>query len=237
MASVARRGSIERSRLHLASTSRRDGHATAVAAPLLTRENRSPGHLCRQQEGRGGLHHRVRVHSSEPMACCGSRAANVGTLTVGRRPARARVRGACRSLCLGQADVPLSPGHSRHFRDVVASAQPTAMGFGVRRKGFDQPHQRFAYISPGSIPQSAPADVVRLRAKRRQAACHQVRAVSELPDADRCRRGEATAARPTGPTEESDCRVDHVQDESIDPRGFVHGRTVNRRAQLRELTV
>ena len=30
---------------------------------------------------------------------------------------------------------------------------------------------------------------------------------------------------------------DHVQDESIDPRGFVHGRTVNRRAQLRELTV
>jgi len=30
---------------------------------------------------------------------------------------------------------------------------------------------------------------------------------------------------------------DHVQDESIDPRGFVHGRTVNRRAQLRELTL
>ena len=30
---------------------------------------------------------------------------------------------------------------------------------------------------------------------------------------------------------------DHVQDESIDPRGFVHGRTVNRRAQLRELAV
>ena len=74
-------------------------------------------------------------------------------------------------------------------------------------EGIDQPDQRFAYIPPGSILQSARADVVRLRAKRRQAACHQVRAVPELPVADRCRRGEATAARPTGPTEESDCRV------------------------------
>ena len=41
---------------------RREGHATAVAAPPLTRENRAPGHFCRQQERRGELHQRVRIH-------------------------------------------------------------------------------------------------------------------------------------------------------------------------------
>ena len=140
------------------------------------------------------------------MACCGSRAANVGTLIVGRRHARAEVWGAYRSLRLGQTDGPLSPGHSRHLRDVVAASLPTAMRFCLRRNGLTN-LIKDSRTSPQVAAALGRADLVRPRAERRQAACHPVRAVPELPVADRCRRGEATAARPTGPTEESDCRV------------------------------
>ena len=119
--------------------------------------------------------------------------------------------------CIGAGCLPVAPPRTGRRTAFTRSFTPLARRRGVfsahreairsAMEGIDQPHQKFAYISPGSIPQSGRADVVRLRAKRRQAACHQVRAVPELPVADRCRRGEATAARPTGPTEESDCRV------------------------------
>jgi len=119
----------------------------------------------------------------------------------------------------------------------VASAQPTAMRFGVRRKGFDQPHQRFAYISPGNIrnrPQQTSSGFVRKGARPR---------VTKYVLSPSCLlRIDVAEVRPQPLGQLAQPRsliaeFDHVQDESIDPRGFVHGRTVNRRAQLRELTV
>ena len=171
------------------------------------------------------------------MACCGSRAANVGTLIVGRRHARAEVWGAYRSLRLGQTDGPLSPGHSRHLRDVVAASLPTAMRFGLRRKGFDQPQQGFAYISPSSSrnrPEQTSSGFVRKGARPR---------VTQYVLSPSCQlRIDVAEVRPQPLGQLAQPRrliaeLDHVQDESIDPRGFVHGRTVNRRAQLRELTL
>ena len=160
----------------------------------------------------------------------------MGTLTVGRRLASAWVRGAYRSLCLGQTDVPLSPGHSRHFRDVVASAQPTAMRFGVRRKGLTS-LIKDSRTSPQAAcrnrPQQTSSGFVRKGARPR---------VTKYVLSPSCLlRIDVAKVRPKLLGQLAQPRsliaeFDHVQDESIDPRGFVHGRTVNRRAQLRELT-
>ena len=146
------------------------------------------------------------------------------------------MRGAYRSLRLGQADVPLSPGHSRHLQDVVASSQPTAKRFGLRWKGLTSLIKN-SHTSPQAASRNraeqTSSGFVRKGARPR---------VTKYVLSPSCLlRIDVAEVRPQPLGQLAQPRsliaeFDHVQDESIDPRGFVHGRTVNRRAQLRELT-
>ena len=119
----------------------------------------------------------------------------------------------------------------------MAASQPTATRFGLRRKALtnlikDSRTSRQAASS--NRPEQTSSGFVRKGARPR---------VTEYVLSPSCLlRIDVAEVRPQPLGQVAQPRsliaeFDHVQDESIDPRGFVHGRTVNRRAQLRELTV
>ena len=119
----------------------------------------------------------------------------------------------------------------------MASAQPTAMRFGVRRKGLTS-LIKDSRTSPqaASRDRPEPTSSVFVRKGARPRVTKYVLSPSCLLRIDVAE----VRPQPLGQLAQPRSLIaefDHVQDESIDPRGFVHGRTVNRRAQLRELTV
>ena len=119
----------------------------------------------------------------------------------------------------------------------MAASQPTATRFGLRRQAStnlikDSRTSRQAASS--NRPEQTSSGFVRKGARPR---------VTEYVLSPSCLlRIDVAQVRPQPLGQLTQSRrliaeLDHVQDESIDPRGFVHGRTVHGRAQLRELTV